>query len=159
MIRRPPRSTRTDTLFPCTTLFRSGIERVELRGLLLPLQPHGAGVVEFGDALRVGDATHDRTGHAAAGHARPFARVAIVEVVEAGCADHVRIGDGTVLRSHRAGASQGAGVAHRRQLVAAVAPDVAEGDAGAADPPARATRLVVAPRWNTRERGVGDTWG
>src|SRR3546814_4551233 len=28
MIRRPPRSTRTDTLFPCTTLFRS-----ELRGV------------------------------------------------------------------------------------------------------------------------------
>src|SRR3546814_18493966 len=25
MIRRPPRSTRTDTLFPYTTLFRSGI--------------------------------------------------------------------------------------------------------------------------------------
>src|SRR3546814_11507918 len=24
MIRRPPRSTRTDTLFPCTTLFRAG---------------------------------------------------------------------------------------------------------------------------------------
>src|SRR3546814_11341468 len=24
MIRRPPRSTRTDTLLPCTTLFRSG---------------------------------------------------------------------------------------------------------------------------------------
>src|SRR3546814_16632549 len=32
MIRRPPRSTRTDTLFPYTTLFRSrvGIELVEL---------------------------------------------------------------------------------------------------------------------------------
>src|SRR3546814_19207393 len=28
MIRRPPRSTRTDTLFPYTTLFRSGIEHV-----------------------------------------------------------------------------------------------------------------------------------
>src|SRR3546814_6542132 len=28
MIRRPPRSTRTDTLFPYTTLFRSGITRV-----------------------------------------------------------------------------------------------------------------------------------
>src|SRR3546814_11121530 len=27
MIRRPPRSTRTDTLFPYTTLFRSPIER------------------------------------------------------------------------------------------------------------------------------------
>src|SRR3546814_18222493 len=25
MIRRPPRSTRTDTRFPCTTLFRSGL--------------------------------------------------------------------------------------------------------------------------------------
>src|SRR3546814_16936699 len=25
MIRRPPRSTRTDTLLPCTTLFRSGL--------------------------------------------------------------------------------------------------------------------------------------
>src|SRR3546814_14200674 len=30
MIRRPPRSTRTDTLFPYTTLFRSGA------GLILP---------------------------------------------------------------------------------------------------------------------------
>src|SRR3546814_3668422 len=28
MIRRPPRSTRTDTLFPYTTLFRSGARRV-----------------------------------------------------------------------------------------------------------------------------------
>src|SRR3546814_11188256 len=27
MIPRPPRSTRTDTLFPCTTLFRSDGER------------------------------------------------------------------------------------------------------------------------------------
>src|SRR3546814_9188604 len=26
MIRRPPRSTRTDTLFPYTTLFRSGLD-------------------------------------------------------------------------------------------------------------------------------------
>src|SRR3546814_5045290 len=28
MIRRPPRSTRTDTLFPYTTLFRSDVERL-----------------------------------------------------------------------------------------------------------------------------------
>src|SRR3546814_2955997 len=35
MIRRPPRSTRTDTLFPYTTLFRSQIEmRHELLGFL-----------------------------------------------------------------------------------------------------------------------------
>src|SRR3546814_20866478 len=30
MIRRPPRSTRTDTLFPYTTLFRSNLKRVAL---------------------------------------------------------------------------------------------------------------------------------
>src|SRR3546814_21085022 len=29
MIRRPPRSTRTDTLFPYSTLFRAGCELVE----------------------------------------------------------------------------------------------------------------------------------
>src|SRR3546814_7677757 len=29
MIRRPPRSTRTDTLFPYTTLFRSGADAVD----------------------------------------------------------------------------------------------------------------------------------
>src|SRR3546814_5838514 len=38
MIRRPPRSTRTDTLFPYTTLFRSGMARsgtplVEMRSI------------------------------------------------------------------------------------------------------------------------------
>src|SRR3546814_2556480 len=32
MIRRPPRSTRTDTLFPYTTLFRSGLHRGGLSG-------------------------------------------------------------------------------------------------------------------------------
>src|SRR3546814_20771253 len=31
MIRRPPRSTRTDTLFPYTTLFRSGIARFRVQ--------------------------------------------------------------------------------------------------------------------------------
>src|SRR3546814_6788197 len=34
MIRRPPRSTRTDTLFPYTTLFRSGSADREIRGPL-----------------------------------------------------------------------------------------------------------------------------
>src|SRR3546814_13192825 len=33
MIRRPPRSTRTDTLFPYTTLFRSVCGRDELPGV------------------------------------------------------------------------------------------------------------------------------
>src|SRR3546814_9526171 len=50
MIRRPPRSTRTDTLFPYTTLFRSRSKprrarfRTQVRGLRLdlsqPLDPH-----------------------------------------------------------------------------------------------------------------------
>src|SRR3546814_12706331 len=33
MIRRPPRSTRTDTLFPYTTLFRSRLTTEDLQGL------------------------------------------------------------------------------------------------------------------------------
>src|SRR3546814_2119120 len=32
MIRRPPRSTRTDTLFPYTTLFRSQLAKAEIAG-------------------------------------------------------------------------------------------------------------------------------
>src|SRR3546814_13023110 len=35
MIRRPPRSTRTDTLFPYTTLFRSGVVIAALAGLAI----------------------------------------------------------------------------------------------------------------------------
>src|SRR3546814_13684897 len=37
MIRRPPRSTRTDTLFPYTTLFRSHRDFVEIDVVDLPL--------------------------------------------------------------------------------------------------------------------------
>src|SRR3546814_2485217 len=33
MIRRPPRSTRTDTLFPYTTLFRSAVRNVRRDGM------------------------------------------------------------------------------------------------------------------------------
>src|SRR3546814_18359407 len=44
MIRRPPRSTRTDTLFPYTTLFRSGgIAAFDLMLHLIGLQ-HGHGL-------------------------------------------------------------------------------------------------------------------
>src|SRR3546814_975310 len=47
MIRRPPRSTRTDTLFPYTTLFRSQAPRVfRLRGL---------GSWRFDQAVRLGE--------------------------------------------------------------------------------------------------------
>src|SRR3546814_4625446 len=44
MIRRPPRSTRTDTLFPYTTLFRSPHSRRVAAGRLRPLPPSRAAV-------------------------------------------------------------------------------------------------------------------
>src|SRR3546814_4129716 len=39
MIRPPPRSTRTDTLFPYTTLFRSGVATGQRQGLFRPVDP------------------------------------------------------------------------------------------------------------------------
>src|SRR3546814_6528115 len=47
MVRRPPRSTRTDTLFPYTTLFRS--MQVELAGLALELAGWGSDALRFVD--------------------------------------------------------------------------------------------------------------
>src|SRR3546814_4719116 len=71
MIRRPPRSTRTDTLFPYTTLFRSlGVVRIgAYRGVAQLLGNQHRGVVV--DAL--GDGRHDaqleqRLDHVAALH-------------------------------------------------------------------------------------------
>src|SRR3546814_2018806 len=58
MIRRPPRSTRTDTLFPYTTLFRSSIANVpdlhDVKTTLRLLAELGAGViVEAGADLQI----------------------------------------------------------------------------------------------------------
>src|SRR3546814_7626375 len=54
MIRRPPRSTRTDTLFPYTTLFRSGgAPRPRGRPPAGAL-PHGGVALDRGDALAAG---------------------------------------------------------------------------------------------------------
>src|SRR3546814_9876944 len=44
MIRRPPRSTRTDTLFPYTTLFRSVLVAVDKADALMSEENIGAGV-------------------------------------------------------------------------------------------------------------------
>src|SRR3546814_14065189 len=41
MIRRPPRSTRSDTLFPYTTLFRSPLQRAVGLELLVDAGHHG----------------------------------------------------------------------------------------------------------------------
>src|SRR3546814_4445830 len=44
MVRRPPRSTRTDTLFPYPTLFRSPLSRLRERpAVQAPLPPAGEG--------------------------------------------------------------------------------------------------------------------
>src|SRR3546814_2917747 len=43
MIRRPPRSTRTDTLFPYTTLFRSPLTEARKR---MARVPEGAALIE-----------------------------------------------------------------------------------------------------------------
>src|SRR3546814_11591973 len=70
MIRRPPRSTRTDTLCPYTTLFRSALANAQklsdggkagaMRRLQLPLQASVNGrvwakVAAPGESLREGD--------------------------------------------------------------------------------------------------------
>src|SRR3546814_5339714 len=48
MIRRPPRSTRTDTLFPYTTLFRSWFGNSELQKEVLPRLARGEATCSLG---------------------------------------------------------------------------------------------------------------
>src|SRR3546814_14664063 len=88
MIRRPPRSTRTDTLFPYTTLFRSsheagGVERhlaapgrrlgVHGRRVLLGAQDEGLAVElrQLGLAVDAGGGFQDRAGPLVPGIAGP----------------------------------------------------------------------------------------
>src|SRR3546814_19349296 len=70
MIRRPPRSTRTDTLFPYTTLFRS----VRKVGEHLLAFVHSRDDVKFGDAAMRDLGADERVGddpdHLAAGFER-----------------------------------------------------------------------------------------
>src|SRR3546814_13813162 len=73
MIRRPPRSTRTDTLFPYTTLFRShhrGAERpgVEVHEALVHDGSAGGEVGAEADPVRVADA--DAAGDHVVDHSR-----------------------------------------------------------------------------------------
>src|SRR3546814_3617238 len=66
MIRRPPRSTRTDTLFPYTTLFRSREEALRRQlflahidhrycrqhGIAMALRQHGMGIAAAGHVVQ-----------------------------------------------------------------------------------------------------------
>src|SRR3546814_4699762 len=61
MIRRPPRSTRTDTLFPDPTLFRSiGVVDQKDRDLALQILPLEIVPAAFGRADAVADEYHRR---------------------------------------------------------------------------------------------------
>src|SRR3546814_3060658 len=65
MIRRPPRSTRTDTLFPDTTLFRSGAKgRTEVRRL--PMIPFVAEIERLPAASFAQRPNENGPGHARA---------------------------------------------------------------------------------------------
>src|SRR3546814_18495533 len=52
MIRRPPRSTRTDTLFPYTTLFRSAAGDAQLSSLTPPERTAAHALIDAGIAER-----------------------------------------------------------------------------------------------------------
>src|SRR3546814_16860048 len=79
MIRRPPRSTRTDTLFPYTTLFRSkGTEEIGLKGTAIKgdggnypptkldyLRPVSARALRQPNTAAPAGRTHQRTPHTA----------------------------------------------------------------------------------------------
>src|SRR3546814_6081988 len=111
MIRRPPRSTRTDTLFPYTTLFRS----VVLRPVALP------GAVDAGVAVLHPGLHHRRAPRPAREH-RPTQRIAVAAV------DHLlaagRAVRGAQLASRRADAGDaavaagGRGCGRQRAVVA-----------------------------------------
>src|SRR3546814_1616403 len=65
MIRRPPRSTRTDTLFPYTTLFRSQVDRrmvagTEIDRVFEPQERAAVGGKRIAARVRDGHAVADR---------------------------------------------------------------------------------------------------
>src|SRR3546814_3145565 len=62
MIRRPPRSTRTDPLFPYTTLFRSLAARDGTARLAAELTTAGRAPIACGLALHLGDVAFGNIG-------------------------------------------------------------------------------------------------
>src|SRR3546814_17046138 len=80
MIRRPPRSTRTDTLFPYTTLFRSGVGGLAVdRFVAGPVAQHRDADAHVQLQVRHrGQVGRERGAHLGAGHHQvwPLARVA-----------------------------------------------------------------------------------
>src|SRR3546814_2741241 len=73
MIRRPPRSTRTDTLFPYTTLFRS-ITHSPFQPLSVPAMFHHHGNEAHGPSQRLYGPWSQHQGHMHLTPLRPLSR-------------------------------------------------------------------------------------
>src|SRR3546814_19137583 len=106
MIRRPPRSTRTDTLFPYTTLFRSSATSLLVRKILRYLSLsvnvlYGSGRIGGREVMNINAKTAIVTGSAGGiGRAtavmlaaRGAAEVALVDVNEQGLGETARLGE------------------------------------------------------------------
>src|SRR3546814_12266869 len=109
MIRRPPRSTRTDTLFPYTTLFRSsrGFESLPVRHWPLTQAPHPPSCNRFSPSHRCSVAfnlrlrvlpfddtadfpgVHDLLGNGLHSCFRNAVRIALAEIGRASCRERV----------------------------------------------------------------------
>src|SRR3546814_17839142 len=112
MIRRPPRSTRTDTLFPCTTLFRSwastGTKNPTYRDTLYVEELIGADTVNTVppatlDAFRDHGEARSRLQHALADAAAVFAAIdalklpfaeVVARLLDEGVPDRKSVGSG-----------------------------------------------------------------
>src|SRR3546814_14647475 len=88
MLRRPPRSTRTDTLFPYTTLFRSSafakLERDSASAMPKPADPHTVPHQATAERRRPRPRTVDLT----AAVAETSAVAALAGTIDAGRAPH-----------------------------------------------------------------------
>src|SRR3546814_17369476 len=95
MIRRPPRSTRTDTLFPYTTLFRSyhQVQRDRVRGFD---EVGDAPVRSGGYRSNRGIAVQPEEGHGSRAHARALVLALVEELAR--CRGHHGMDDGRVDR-------------------------------------------------------------
>src|SRR3546814_4792332 len=93
MIRRPPRSTRTDTLFPYTTLFRSPAADLRVRKSEPRVRREGAQFLilvrrEIDDEQMAAAAQHPaRLGDHAVGLVREMKRLVDDDAVDAGIGD------------------------------------------------------------------------
>src|SRR3546814_63318 len=147
MIRRPPGSTRTDTLFPYTTLFRSlGLDLLEVlsepgsvRADLPQLQPHrrevGLGRLELGRVDRVKGVAEARECRDRHGH-RAGSRTSL-----SGHASEST--DRTSAERHQSGTEGQGGVTQQRQATR----ELVDRLVGATGPVARAFN-VIADRAN-----------